>query len=126
MNTKAENFELENDKFLMLLNQLYGIFESGDLWYQTFSNQCKNDLKLNTMRSDPSLCYFKEKTLRGPVAHMSIICYQCVTIFSRNEWSLQNRCSKWQKMKILHENSVDSLLIMTTSFFGSNTIAISL
>lgn len=51
---------------MKLLKPLYGLCESGDLWYQTLANFCKNDLKLKTIQSDPARRYLKqEKTLRG-------------------------------------------------------------
>lgn len=62
----ASEFELRSERCLKLLRPLYGLSESGDLWYETIAKHCKDDLKLQTMRSDTALRYLKNgKTLHG-------------------------------------------------------------
>ena len=46
-------FELDPNQSLQLLRPLYGLCESGDLWYNTLGNNHRNDLGMNPMRSDP-------------------------------------------------------------------------
>lgn len=64
--TNAPEFELKPEQCLKLLRPLYGLCESGDFWYETFAQHCKDDLKLKQMRSDAALRYLKNKdTLHG-------------------------------------------------------------
>ena len=63
--TNASEFELKPNKCLKLLRPLYGLCESGDLWYETFSQHSKEDLHLVQMKSDAALRYLKDDTLHG-------------------------------------------------------------
>ena len=47
-------FELNPNQSLQLLRPLYGLCESGDLWFKTLDDHHKNDLEMKPMRSDPA------------------------------------------------------------------------
>lgn len=48
-------FELSPDQCLQLLKPLYGLCDSGDLWFKTLDDHHRNDLDMSPMRSDPAL-----------------------------------------------------------------------
>ena len=59
-------FELDPNQSLQLLRPLYGLCESGDLWYKTLDDYHRNDLGMNPMRSDPAFYVsMKNNLLQG-------------------------------------------------------------
>ena len=49
-------FELDPSKFLQLLKPLCDLFESGDLWHETFDQHHRDELGMMPLRSNPALC----------------------------------------------------------------------
>lgn len=50
-------FELEPHQCLQLLKPLYGLCESGDLWFATMDKHHRLDLGMKALCSDPALYY---------------------------------------------------------------------
>ncbi len=51
----AEDFELKPEECLKLIRTLYGLCESGDLWFETLDNNLREDLGMVSMKTDPAL-----------------------------------------------------------------------
>lgn len=56
----TEEFELPDNMALKLLKPLYGLCDSGDLWYETIDNHHKKDLGMISTKLDPALYYLIE------------------------------------------------------------------
>lgn len=62
-------FELQPHECLLLLKPLYGLCDSGDLWYATMDEHFRNDLKLDQGKLDPALYALNPgENLKGLVA----------------------------------------------------------
>lgn len=48
-------FEISSDEALHLVKPLYGLSESGDLWFETLDKHHKKELGMKPLRSDPAL-----------------------------------------------------------------------
>ena len=53
----VHEFELDADQCLQLLKPLYGLCESGDLWFETLDKHHRVDLKMKPFRIDPAMYY---------------------------------------------------------------------
>lgn len=51
----VKKFDLGENKALQLLKPLYGLSESGDIWYRILDRHHRSDLEMNPLRSDPAL-----------------------------------------------------------------------
>ncbi len=50
----ADEFELNTNQFLRLVRPLYGLCESGDLWYETLDNHLGDNLGMEPTKTDPA------------------------------------------------------------------------
>ena len=53
-------FELSTEKALQLLKPLYGLSESGDLWFEILDAHHRKELGMKTLRCDPALYTLKQ------------------------------------------------------------------
>lgn len=60
----SKEFRLPKDTLLKLLKPLYGLSDSGDYWYSTFTRHLKDDLHMTPTFSDPALFF---KVIHGQV-----------------------------------------------------------
>ena len=54
-------FNLERHQALKLIKPLYGLCESGDLWYKTLDDHHRLELNMTPLRSDPSFYVSRDK-----------------------------------------------------------------
>lgn len=66
LNSNAPELQLTADQCLKLLKPLYGLCESGDLWFHTLARHHQHDLGMQHLASDTSLHYlFYQGVLAG-------------------------------------------------------------
>ena len=66
LDSKVPELELSPDQCMQILRPLYGLTESGDLWFQTLQQHHTLDLKMSHLKSDPSFHFIKSgNTLSG-------------------------------------------------------------
>lgn len=59
----TEEFELPAGFVLKLLKPLYGLCDSGDLWYETLEFHHKQELNMKAFQLDPALYYYMENNV---------------------------------------------------------------